>query len=177
MPFLSYHVGDDEAVRNAGRLVQEGGANAVKLEGGKSVAGTTRRIVDAGIPVIGHVGLSPQAVNLTGYKKRGKETDDAKVVLDDALAVEEAGASAVVLELLPPELGKQISSELTIPTIGIASGADCDGQVLVLADMIGLDPNKKPLKHVKQYAEVGKILSDAVQAFCSDVVEKKFPLA
>jgi 3-methyl-2-oxobutanoate hydroxymethyltransferase len=175
MPFLSYQINEDETLRNAGRLIQEGGANAVKLEGGVHVAGAIKRIVDAGIPVIGHVGLLPQSVNLTGLKKQGKVTSDAERVLADALAVQEAGGSAVVLELIPEELAKKITSELTIPTIGIASGPHCDGQVLVLADMLGLDPDKTPLKHVRRYAEIGNAIRDAITAYCADVVGGEFP--
>jgi len=175
MPFLSYQINDDETMRNAGRLIQDGGASAVKLEGGVNVAGVIGRIVSAGIPVIGHVGLLPQSVNLTGIRKQGKDAADAERVIADAIAVQDAGASAVVLELIPEELALRITRALTIPTIGIASGPHCDGQVLVLADMIGLDPNKKLLRHVRQYAQVGKAIADAVEAYCADVTSGEFP--
>lgn len=175
MPFLSYQISPEEAVRNAGRLLQEGHANAVKLEGGTSIAPTIRRIVDAGIPVMGHIGFQPQSVNLTGIAKQGKDEESAARVLEDALAVEEAGAFAVVLELVPFDLAARITEALKIPTIGIAAGPHCDGQVLVISDLIGLRPNARVLKHVKQYAHIGEDIERALRAFKDDVVAGRYP--
>lgn len=175
MPFLSYQINADDAVRNAGRMLQEGHANAVKLEGGTSIAPTIRRIVDAGIPVMGHVGFQPQSVNITGIAKQGKDEESAARVLEDALAVEEAGAFAVVLELVPFDLAARITQALKIPTIGIAAGPQCDGQVLVITDLIGLRPHARVLKHVKQYAHVGADIERALRAFKDDVVAGRYP--
>ncbi len=175
MPFLSIHTGVDEAVRNAGRMLQEGGANAVKIEGGKPIASTVRRIVDAGIPVMGHVGYQPQSVNVTGVAKQGKDEESAERVMDDALAIEEAGAYAVLLELVPSELAARVTEALKIPTIGIGAGPHCDGQVLVISDLIGLRPSGRVLKHVRQYAHVGDEISRAVRAFKDDVQAGRFP--
>ena len=175
MPFLSYQVNADEAVRNAGRLLQEGGANAVKLEGGGAIAPTIRRIVDAGIPVMAHLGFTPQSVNLLGVRRQGKDEAGASQLLEDALAVEAAGAFAVVLELLPDTLAAQITTTLTIPTIGIGAGPHCDGQVLVTSDLIGLRPNRPPLKHVRQYAQVGQEMARALNEYRQDVEAGRFP--
>ncbi len=175
MPFLSYQVTQDEAVRNAGRLLQEGGAEAVKLEGGVSVRDTISRIVQSGIPVMGHVGLTPQSVHrLGGYKVQGKEKGQHDAILSDALAVEEAGAFAIVLEGMPIHLAQEITGRLSIPTIGIGAGAHCDGQVLVMHDMLGLFDDFKP-KFVKRYAELKNVVTGAVKKFVSDVREEKFP--
>ena len=175
MPFLSYQINADEAVRNAGRMLQDGRANAVKLEGGTAIAPTIRRIVDAGIPVMGHVGYQPQSVNLTGIAKQGKDEESAAKVLEDALAVEEAGAFGVVLELVPVDLAARITEALKIPTIGIGAGPHCDGQVLVISDLLGLRPHARVLKHVKQYAHVGEEIERALIAFKDDVVSGRFP--
>ncbi len=175
MPFLSYQVNADEAVRNAGRLLQEGGANAVKLEGGGAIAPTIRRIVDAGIPVMAHLGFTPQSVNLLGVRRQGKDEAGANQLLEDAQAVEAAGAFAVVLELLPDTLAAQITTTLTIPTIGIGAGPHCDGQVLVTSDLIGLRPNRLPLKHVRQYAQVGQEMARALNEYRQDVEAGRFP--
>jgi len=154
MPFGSYHVSPEDAVRNAIRMVKDGGAHAVKLEGGVAVAETIARIVAAQIPVMGHVGLTPQSVNqMGGYRVQGRGESGRAQVLADALAVQEAGAFAVVLEGIPAELAKEISERLEIPTIGIGAGVDCDGQVLVMHDMLGL--NDWTPSFVKQYADLG----------------------
>ncbi len=175
MPFMSYQVSEDEAVRNAGRFLQEAGANAVKLEGGRTVQGAISRIVDAGIPVMGHVGFTPQSENLIGRRVQGRSDDAADRIEDDALAVQEAGAFAVVLELVPISLAERITSKLRIPTIGIGSGPHCDGQVVVISDMLGLRAEGVPFRHVKQYANVAEIISGAVASYCSDVKNGKFP--
>ena len=175
MPFLSHQISDSEALRNAGRLLQEGGANAVKLEGGVTSEGTIRRIVDAGIPVMGHIGLTPQSVNATGLRVQGRGEEAARRVLADAIAVQQAGAFAVVLELVPIGLAKEITSALAIPTIGIGSGPDCDGQVLVISDMLGLSGEESPMRHVRQYASVGQTIKDAAAKYCNDVVSDNFP--
>ncbi len=175
MPFLSYQVNADEAVRNAGRLLQESEANAVKLEGGVAIAPTLRRIVDAGIPVMAHIGYTPQSVNALGIRKQGKDETGAAKVRADAQAVQEAGAFAVVLELIPEELAAQITAELTIPTIGIGAGPGCDGQVLVTSDLLGLRPERTPLKHVRQYTHIGEEIAGALQRYREEVETGKFP--
>ena len=175
MPFLSYQVSREEAVRNAGRFLQEGGAEAVKLEGGMSVRETIAKIVQAGIPVMGHVGLTPQSVHrLGGYKVQGKDKGRYDEILADALAVEEAGGFALVLEGMPIELAKEITSRVSIPTIGIGAGPHCDGQVLVIHDMLGLFDDFKP-KFVKRYAELKDVITGAVKSFVCDVREERFP--
>ncbi len=175
MPFLSHQISDAEALRNAGRLLQEGGANAVKLEGGATSEGTIRRIVDTGIPVMGHIGLTPQSVNAMGLRVQGRGEDGARRVMADALAVQQAGAFAVVLELVPLGLAKEITEALTIPTIGIGSGPHCDGQVLVISDMLGLSGEPSAMRHVRQYAEIGKLIKDAAAQYCADVAADDFP--
>ena len=155
MPFMSYQVSVEQAVMNAGRLMKEGRANAVKLEGGAAVCPQIKAITDAGIPVMAHLGLTPQSVNaLGGHRVQGKSEDGAKRLVEDALAIQEAGAFAVVLECIPAKLAELISSKLTIPTIGIGAGAGCDGQILVYQDMLGLFSGFKP-KFVKHFAELG----------------------
>jgi 3-methyl-2-oxobutanoate hydroxymethyltransferase len=176
MPFLSYQVNPDEAVRNAGLLLQEGGANAVKLEGGATVAPTIRRIVDAGIPVCGHIGFTPQSVNQIGVRVQGKDEAGAQRVREDAHSVQEAGAFAVVLELVPHALAAQITQELSIPTIGIGAGPPCDGQVQVITDLLGLQgPGHTPFKHVKEYAHIGEDVLRALRAYRQEVEEGQFP--
>ena len=175
MPFLSYHVSRERALENAGRFLQEGGAEAVKLEGGMTMRVTIEAIVQAGIPVMGHVGLTPQSVHqFGGYKIQGREKERREAVLRDALAVEEAGAFSVVLEGMPLDLAQEITERLKIPTIGIGAGAHCDGQVLVIHDMLGLFDDFTP-KFVKQYADVKKIIRSATKDFIGEVKEKKFP--
>ncbi|HKY09525.1 MAG TPA: 3-methyl-2-oxobutanoate hydroxymethyltransferase [Candidatus Binatia bacterium] len=175
MPFLSYQASKEQALQNAGRFLKEGGAEAVKLEGGVNVRETIRAMVDAGIPVMGHVGLTPQSVHrFGGYKIQGKDRERREVVMHDALAVEEAGAFSVVLEGMPLDLAQEITERLTIPTIGIGAGAHCDGQVLVVHDMLGLFDDFRP-KFVKQYVDLKKVMSGAVKEFIGEVKEKKFP--
>lgn len=174
MPFLTFQVSPKEAVRNAGRFLAEAGATAVKLEGGVSIAPTVERLVAAGIPVMGHVGLTPQSVNVFGgYKVQGRETDSAIALVQDALALEAAGAFAVVLELVPAELAAMVSEELSIPTIGIGAGGGCDGQVQVFHDLLGLGTFVP--KHAKRYAEVGDAIRSAIGAYAADVRSGAFP--
>jgi 3-methyl-2-oxobutanoate hydroxymethyltransferase len=174
MPFLTYQVSVEEAVRNAGRLLQSG-ASAVKLEGGKPVLDAVRRLVDVGIPVMGHLGLQPQSVHqLGGYARRGSEPHEAAVLADDAVALEQAGAFAVVLEAIPPELARTITTRIGIPTIGIGSGADCDGQVLVSYDMLGLFEGPVP-SFVKQYADLAATVTAAARAYADDVRSGAYP--
>lgn len=177
MPFLSFQVSAEAALQNAGRLLAEGGAHAVKLEGGRRVAETVSRMVDAGIPVMGHLGLTPQSVNaLGGWRVQGRTAAAARVLLEDALLLEDAGAFAIVLELVPAEVAEAISRRLSVPTIGIGSGAGCDGQVLVLHDMVGLTPQPvAPKRHARQYADVGQAISEAVSAYCAEVRAGTFP--
>ncbi|ADU96676.1 3-methyl-2-oxobutanoate hydroxymethyltransferase [Thermovibrio ammonificans] len=175
MPFLSYQTGERDAVLNAGRALKETGCDAVKVEGGKEMAGVIRAITEAGIPVIGHVGLQPQSVNLYGgYRLRGRTKEERVRILEDAKAVEEAGAVAVVLEKIPADLAKEITESLSIPTIGIGAGPFCDGQVLVFHDLVGLFTDFKP-KFVKRYAELGREAEEAVKSFIKEVQEGKFP--
>ncbi len=175
MPFMSYQTSVYDAVVNAGRLMKEARANAVKLEGGVEVADRIRAIVDCQIPVCAHIGLTPQGINaLGGFKVQGKTTDSARKLLEDAHAVEEAGAFAVVLEAIPAELAERVSSELTIPTIGIGAGAGCDGQVLVNQDMLGMFHDFTP-KFVRRFAEVGDVMREAYRAYDAAVKDGSFP--
>ena len=175
LPFLTYQVSPTEAIRNAGRVLQESGAHGVKLEGGRPMAETVRALVDRGIPVIGHLGLTPQSVHaLGGYRVQGREAAAAERLLADALALEEAGACAIVLELLPAALAKRITASLTIPTIGIGAGAGCDGQVLVLHDMLGLNEMFNP-KFLKRYAELGEAVRAAVRSYAAEVRDGTYP--
>jgi 3-methyl-2-oxobutanoate hydroxymethyltransferase len=174
MPFGSYQISPEDAVRNAIRLVKEGGAAAVKLEGGTKMADTIERIVNAEIPVMGHVGLTPQAVHrMGGFRVQGRGEAGRLKVLDDALAVQDAGAFAVVLEGIPADLAKEVTAELVIPTIGIGAGPHCDGQVLVMHDMLGL--NDWSPSFAKQYANLGAMASKAARAFADEVSNRKFP--
>jgi 3-methyl-2-oxobutanoate hydroxymethyltransferase len=175
MPFLSYHISTPEAVRNAGRLIQEGQADAVKLEGGREVLEQVQAIVRAGIPVCGHLGLQPQMVNqLGGYKVQGKDFETARRIYEDALALQEAGCFAIVLECVPGPLATLISEALTIPTIGIGAGEGCDGQVLVIHDMLGITDRYLP-KFAKKYAELFTEMSSAVTNYASEVRDGQFP--
>jgi 3-methyl-2-oxobutanoate hydroxymethyltransferase len=177
MPFLSYQVSPDEALRNAGRLVQQGGAAAVKLEGGRSVVAAVRRLVDAGIPVMGHLGLLPQSVHqLSGYRQRGSTADEADAILEDAAALELAGAFALVLESIPAAVAAMVTARVTIPTIGIGAGPDCDGQILVSYDLLGLGGDAPP-PFVKVYAQLGQAITTAVEAYIDDVRSARFPEA
>ena len=174
MPFGSYQVSPEEAVRNAIRFVKEGGAQAVKLEGGTAVFDTIARIVAAEIPVMGHVGLTPQAIHrMGGHRVQGRTEASRQRVIDDAQAVEDAGAFAVVLEGMPVELAQQVTAALSIPTIGIGAGVHCDGQVLVMHDLLGLSDWTPSF--VKQYANLGALASQAARSFAEDVTNAKFP--
>lgn len=175
MPFMSYQVERSEAVRNAGRFIKEAGMDAIKLEGGSAVVETTRAIVEAGIPVMGHIGLTPQtATQLGGFKVQGKSATAAKKLLDDALALEEAGCFALVLEAVPAAVAKTVTEKLSIPTIGIGAGVHCDGQVLVFHDLLGLFDRFTP-KFVKKYAELRPAILEALQAYRQEVESGAFP--
>jgi 3-methyl-2-oxobutanoate hydroxymethyltransferase len=175
MPYGSYHTDNAESLRNAVRFVKEAGAEAVKIEGGERRLELIVRLTEAEIPVMGHIGLTPQSVNaLGGYRVQGKTPDAAEQLLRDAHAVEAAGAFAVVLEAVPRELAAQITRELRIPTIGIGAGPDCDGQILVVHDMLGLTFNQTP-KFARQYVNVGALISGAVREYCDDVRSGGFP--
>jgi 3-methyl-2-oxobutanoate hydroxymethyltransferase len=175
MPFMSYQVDARTALRNAGRLVQEGNAQAVKLEGGQAAVPTIGRLTDAGVAVMGHIGLTPQSVHqLGGYRIQGKTERSARQLVQDALAIEEAGAFAVVLELIPAELAEEITSRLRIPTIGIGAGIHTDGQVQVLHDMLGLSLDHTP-RHAGHYAALAPIMEDALRQYADDVRDRKFP--
>ncbi|RKH06571.1 3-methyl-2-oxobutanoate hydroxymethyltransferase [Corallococcus sp. CA053C] len=175
LPFMSYQVSPHEAVRNAGRLVAEGNVGSVKLEGGAEFADTVRAIVRASIPVMGHLGLTPQSVHkMGGYVVQGRDEDAARRMLDDALALEEAGAYALVLEGVPLELARTITQSLKIPTIGIGAGKHCDGQVLVCYDLLGMNPDFKP-KFVKRFANLHGNITEAAGAFFSEVRGGTFP--
>jgi 3-methyl-2-oxobutanoate hydroxymethyltransferase len=175
MPFLSYQVDLREARLNAGRLIKDGGAQAVKLEGGENVAATIRAIVDMDIPVVGHIGLTPQSVHrMGGYRVQGRQEEQARQLLADARAVEGAGAFALVLEGIPAVLAKEITATLTIPTIGIGAGIHCDGQVLVLHDILGLCEKYSP-KFVKRFADVSGAIRQGVADYIREVKEGTFP--
>lgn len=175
MPFLSYNTGIRDAVINAGRIMSEGRANCVKLEGGKEVCPVIKAIVDAKIPVCAHLGLTPQAVNaMGGFKVQGKSVESAKKLIEDALAVQEAGAFALVLECVPEKLADKISDMLDIPTIGIGAGAGCDGQVLVYQDMLGMYGDFTP-KFVEKFADVGSVMREGVKKYIEAVSDGSFP--
>lgn len=177
MPFMSYQITTDEAVRNAGRLMQEGGCQAVKLEGGERVAETVKRIVDTGIPVVGHLGLTPQSVNqLGGFRVQGKTPKAAVQIINDAKALQDAGAFSIVLESIPAYVAKVVTERVDIPTIGIGAGPDCDGQVQVIHDIVGLFDGFVP-KHARKYATVAEVISNAVCQYAKDVKEGAFPTA
>ena len=177
MPFMSYQTSVYDALTNAGRLIKEGHANGVKLEGGESVCPQIKAIVDAGIPVCAHLGLTPQSVNsFGGYKVQGKSKEDAKRIMKDAKAVEEAGAFLLVLECVPAELASEISNALKIPTIGIGAGNGCDGQVLVYQDMLGMFSDFKP-KFVRQFANVGEVMKQAFADYIKATKDGFFPQA
>jgi 3-methyl-2-oxobutanoate hydroxymethyltransferase len=175
MPFMSYQISPEQAVESAGRLVQEGGAHAIKLEGGAEIVPQIQRIVAAGIPVMGHIGLTPQAVHrMGGFKVQGKDAGSARRLLEHAQALQEAGCYSLVLEGMPAELARQITLALTIPTIGIGAGAGCDGQVLVCYDLLGLNPDFQP-KFVKAYARLHEQVTAAVTAYSAEVQAGTFP--
>jgi 3-methyl-2-oxobutanoate hydroxymethyltransferase len=176
MPFMSYQVSVEEAVRNAGRFLKEGGMDAVKLEGGSDRANSVRAIIRAGIPVMGHLGLTPQSVQmLGGFHPQGRTTETAKLMLEDALALEEAGCFSLVLESIPTRLAELISKRISIPTIGIGAGPGCDGQVLVVHDMLGFFDRFTP-KFVKKYADLQGEMGRVFGEFISDVTERRFPM-
>jgi len=175
MPFMSYHLSTEQALKNAGRFIQEAGAQAVKLEGGVNVAETVRQIVDCGIPVMGHIGLTPQSINqLGGYRIQGKTPEAANRLLRDARALDEAGAFAVVMETVPTPLAALITREISIPTIGIGAGAGCDGQVQVINDILGSFTDFVP-KHAKRYAKLNDIMSSAITGYRDEVTAGTFP--
>jgi len=175
MPFMTYHVSMEDALRNAARFIQEAGAQTVKLEGGVTVAEKVKRIVDCGIPVMGHIGLTPQSINqLGGFKIQGKTPEAAKSLLDDAVSLEQAGAFAIVLETVPAPLADLISKKISIPTIGIGAGAGCDGQVQVINDILGSFADFLP-KHAKQYVKLTDIIKTAVTDYYNEVKTGAFP--
>ncbi len=175
MPFMSYQVTPKEALTNAGRLMKEAGAHAVKLEGGAAITETVKKIVDAGIPVMGHLGLTPQSIYQFGtYQVRAKEEAEAEKLLEDAHKLQEAGAFALVLEKIPSGLAAKVTHSLSIPTIGIGAGNACDGQVLVVHDMLGMNKNFSP-RFLRRYADLESIMSEAVKQYISDVKSLDFP--
>jgi len=175
MPFMSYQVDLAEARRNAGRFIKEGGAAAVKIEGGVHVAPVIRALVDMDVPVMAHIGLTPQSIHrMGGYRVQGKRAEQAERLIEDARAIEEAGAFAVVLEGIPQNLARRITESISIPTIGIGAGPHCDGQVLVIHDILGLCEKYSP-KFVKRYADARELISVAVSAYISDVRQGSFP--
>jgi 3-methyl-2-oxobutanoate hydroxymethyltransferase len=177
MPFMTYHISMSDALHNAARFIQEAGAQAVKLEGGEVVAETVRRLVGCGIPVMGHIGLTPQSIHqLGGFKVRGKGLEEARRLLNDAHTLEEAGAFSIVLECTPAPLSRLITDEVSIPTIGIGAGLDCDGQVQVVSDLLGLYTEFVP-KHAKQYARLAGEIKTAVSSYIGEVKSRSFPTA
>jgi 3-methyl-2-oxobutanoate hydroxymethyltransferase len=175
MPFMTYQVNADEAFRNAGRIMKETGISAVKLEGGKNILNAVARMTEAGIPVLGHLGLTPQSINKFGsYRARGRDKDEAKAIMEDASLLQDAGAFALVLEKIPAELGKQVTDSLEIPTIGIGAGPHCDGQILVYTDMLGMTVDFNP-RFVRRYASMYDDMKSAIEDYGNDVKNKKFP--
>ncbi len=175
MPFMSYHVSIEDSLRNAGEIMKKTGANAIKLEGGRDFRATVEALVRASIPVMGHLGLTPQSVHkLGGYSVQAKGEDARKRIIEDAMILEEAGAFAMVIEKVPEDVGREISEKVSVPTIGIGGGRYCDGQVLVLHDMLGLNEGFSP-KFLKKYADLFTISRDAIQAYHQEVHDRKFP--
>lgn len=175
MPFMSYQASEDDAVANAGRLLKEAGAGAVKMEGGERVTRLVRRMTGCGIPVMGHLGMTPQSVRqFGGFRVQGKSREAANRILDEARLLEDAGAFAVVLELVPTEVAEAVTRALAIPTIGIGAGAACDGEVQVLHDLLGLTDGFLP-RHSRVYADVGEIVESALRRYVADVRERRFP--
>ncbi len=175
MPFMTYHISVTDALRNAGRFIQEGGAQAVKLEGGRGMAETVRQIVSCGIPVMGHIGLTPQSVHqLGGHRVQGRTPEAALKLIEDAQALEEAGAFAIVFESVPAPLAKLITQKVAVPTIDIGAGKDCDGQVQVISDLLGLYTDFVP-RHAKQYAKLADIIRGAVADYSAEVKAGSFP--
>ncbi|MEB3830930.1 3-methyl-2-oxobutanoate hydroxymethyltransferase [Phormidium sp. CCY1219] len=174
LPFLTYQESPQQAIHSAGRILKETGARAVKLEGGyPAMAETVNRLVLAGIPVLGHLGLTPQSVHQLGYRKQGKSPEQGDRILKEAIAVQEAGAFAIVLEHIPAELARHITQQLAIPTIGIGAGPDCDGQILVTHDLLGLSDRQPPF--AKVYASLQSVILDAVQQYAAQVRDRQFP--
>ncbi|MFT5429520.1 MAG: 3-methyl-2-oxobutanoate hydroxymethyltransferase [Myxococcota bacterium] len=177
MPFMTYQTSPEDALRNAGRLMKEGAAESVKVEGGVSLAPTVARLVSAGIPVMGHIGLTPQSVHqLGGWKVQGKSVASADQLVADARALEAAGAYAIVVETVPADVGRRVTEAVSIPTIGIGAGPDCDGQVLVIYDMLGLNPDFTP-RFLKRYGNLGLDVVGAVETYCAEVRDGAFPTA
>jgi 3-methyl-2-oxobutanoate hydroxymethyltransferase len=175
MPFMSYQVSPEQALESAGRLVQEGRAQSVKLEGGQRSTSAVEKIVNAGIPVVGHIGLTPQSVNtLGGWRVQGRGDEAGEQLIRDALAIQDAGAFALVLEMVPAELAAEVSAALRIPTIGIGAGVDCDGQVLVCNDLLGFDMSFSP-KFLKRFAELEHPITDAISRYVKEVRDGTFP--
>jgi len=175
MPFMSYNTSEREAILNAGRFMKEGGADAVKLEGGASVKEIVRAIVNAGIPVMGHIGLTPQTISmLGGFKVQGKDAQAAQKIIDDALVLEDAGAFSVLLEAVPAPIAKKVTDRLTAPTIGIGAGVHCDGQVLVVHDMLGLFDRFTP-KFAKKYVNLSELILKALESYREEVLKGEFP--
>ncbi len=175
LPFMSYQITPKEALINAGRMMKEAGAHAVKMEGGKPILNTIRKIVDAGIPVMGHLGLTPQSIYKFGtYKVRAQDEEEANILIEEAKLLEEAGCFSMVLEKIPAKLAKKVSEQLSIPTIGIGAGVDCDGQVLVIHDMLGMNKGFSP-RFLRRYADLHTTMTDAVQNYIKDIKEKDFP--
>jgi len=175
MPFMTFQVSSEEAMRNAGRLLQEGCAEAVKVEGGVRVARTVARLVESGIPVVGHIGLTPQSYHeFGGYKIQGREEQAAIALLEDARALEDAGAFCIVLEGMPSALAQRVTEAVGVPTVGIGAGPHCSGQVLVLHDLLGLDERFRP-RFVKRYAELSQVVVDAVATYGAEVRQGSFP--
>ena len=175
MPFMSYHVSVEDSLRNAGRMIKESGANAVKLEGGRDFSATVKALVKASVPVMGHLGLTPQSIHkLGGYSVQGRQEDQRKTILEDAKILEDSGAFSIVLEKVPESLAKEISEKVSVPTIGIGAGRYCDGQVLVLNDMLGLDESFAP-KFLKKYASLYDITKNAVNDYCGEVKGRVYP--
>jgi len=175
MPFMSFQISREIALQSAGRLMKEGGAQAVKLEGGRRVAESIHAIVEAGIPVMGHLGMTPQSVNVFGgFKVQGRTEAAARAMIEDALALEQAGVFAIVLELVPTPLAALITQRISVPTIGIGAGPYCDGEVQVIHDLLGLFPDFTP-RHTRRFAEVGKEIQDAVQSYIAEVRARTFP--
>jgi 3-methyl-2-oxobutanoate hydroxymethyltransferase len=178
MPFLTYQAGPEDAIRNAGRILKEGGSGAVKLEGGIEVSPQVHALVSAGIPVMGHLGLTPQSIHvLGGYRIQGRDPAGARRMIADARALQDAGAFCIVLECIPEDLAATITSSISIPTIGIGAGVHCDGQVLVLHDLLGITTGKIHPHFVKHYARLGEAICEAVGQFAQEVREEKFPSA
>jgi 3-methyl-2-oxobutanoate hydroxymethyltransferase len=177
LPFMSYQASVEEALRNAGAFMKEALVEAVKLEGGEIICPTVRRIVDAGIPVMGHLGLTPQSIHKFGsYRTRGTTDEEAEQIVRDAKALQDSGAFAIVLEKIPVELARDVTKSLTIPTIGIGAGSECDGQILVTHDMLGLYSRFRP-RFVRRYAEISQVMLEAFRRYCDDVRSGSFPSA